>query len=115
MYFVKFHTVSQMQDNVELITELLARPPARLKEHKNDPESPTLHNRTHSSYYSPQHAFAIALETTAHTTAPQDYPGAKNPETPVKCFRGQGASRTKEFFGMKVRKASENNIPGEIR
>jgi hypothetical protein len=112
MHFVKFHTVSQMQNNVELITELLARPPARPKEQKNDPESPTPHNRTHSSYYSPQHAFAIALETPAQATAPQDRQGVKNPETPVKRFRGEGAGRTKEFFGMKARKASENNIPG---
>lgn len=117
MHFVKFNTVSQMQNNVELITELLARPHLRPNDPNSSPDSPTPHARTHSSYYSPQHAFAIALETPLTATPPPTHlerPPAKNPETPVKRFHGEVVGK-KGFLGMKARKASENNIPAEKR
>jgi hypothetical protein len=69
MHFVKFHTVSQMQSNVELIAEMLARPQPRPKD-LNQEDSPPPHARTQSSYYSPQHAFAITLDTLAHPAPP---------------------------------------------
>lgn len=101
MHFVKFHTVSQMQSNVELITELLARPQPKVKDQKNESDSPPLHSRTQSSFYSPQHTFSLA----EHPTSPS---GAhKNPESAIK--RGRDGVR-KEPMGMKVRKSSENNI-----
>jgi hypothetical protein len=82
MHFVKFHTVSQMQNNVELITELLNRPHPRGKEQKSESESPPIHSRTQSSYYSPQHAFSLTLETPPQSNTTTYHPerlGVKNP------------------------------------